>query len=68
MRTVVGQCELFHTAMVLDFLHRLRAERAQDAVNDAAMTVVLFVIVGSTIILLLSDASIAFSGAGSAVR
>jgi hypothetical protein len=53
---------------VFTFLHRLRAERPQDIVNDAMAAVVLFIIVGSTILLLVSDASIAFSGVGSAVR
>ena len=53
---------------VLNFLHRLLAERAQDVVNVAVMTVVLLVIVGSTILLLLSDASTVLSRADSALR
>ena len=53
---------------VLNFLHRLRAERAQDVVNVAVMTVVLLVIVGSTIVLLLSGASTVLSRADSAIR
>jgi len=68
MRNLVGQRELLHTSNVLSFLHRLRAERAQDVLNDAALTVVLLVIVGSTIILLLSDASTVLSRAGSPKR
>ena len=53
---------------VLNFVHRLRAERGQDVVNVAVMIVVLLVIVGSTIILLLSDASTVLSRAESALR
>jgi len=68
MRNLVGQRELLHTFNVLSFLHRLRAERAQDVVNVAVMTVVLLVIVGSTIVLLLSGASTVLSRADSAIR
>jgi hypothetical protein len=53
---------------VLDSLHKLSAEKWEDVISDIIGATVVFVIVGSTIRLLLSDAHTVLSHVGSVIH